>query len=361
MIKNKLDYFYLFLFCLLVSLTSAKSVLAIDAPNPIPIYPGATTDNTPDGQKTVDSCFGLEKGPSWHESSELPLAGGDSKCNTYDGWKYQWHWDQVSSDSFSQIRDWYLNALKNDGWDIDDLQDVTGDPTDCHGNPTGKIDHTTKISFSKSDLSGKQYAIGSMDIDDLQRNMVGMGANAMGCNIEYKDVVTMDPGVTTSDPYFRSSSKQSLNIEISNHSITTKFSDVLNWLTNLFNILFNWLRNIFSIFYIGSSINNTSSDHNFCPSGFTAVAGGTQYTYQNLKVGVSNIAVETYADENGKTQRGLTAGFWFSVNNDSASNQQISAHTGQIVNFGTWKISVDKIRSEDKGYVCLKVEPLPMK
>lgn len=162
-----------FIFGFFVLFFSSQKILAIDAPNPIPVYPGSSIFQNPVPHN--DLCFGSDWSAQWYEIDRLTPATSGCDIKQY-GWKYVWHAGYMTSDDFVAVRNWYEEKLEALGWQEQDgdrynvsyCLDEKGDSTDT---PT----LTTNLNFHFKSVNGEKKAVATVQIDNYDQVCKGQG------------------------------------------------------------------------------------------------------------------------------------------------------------------------------------------
>ena len=96
------------------------------------------------------------------------------------------------------------------------------------------------------------------------------------------------------------------------------------------------------------------------PSALYAVHEGGQITVQDdaLRIGVGNLARETYLDERGQPVQGLRVGLWLYFRDHPENDTHVRAYEGQVITIQGYTIRVVEINPDDR-MVVLEVSPSP--
>ena len=95
-------------------------------------------------------------------------------------------------------------------------------------------------------------------------------------------------------------------------------------------------------------------------SAMYAAHEGGQITVQDdaLRIGVGNLARETYLDERGHSVQGMRAGLWFYFRDHPESDTHVRAYEGQVLTIQGYTIRVVEINPDDR-MVVLEVNSSP--
>ena len=373
-------FFFLFSFLIIFFILFLGKALAIEAPNPIAVYPGARPDDTPEGVITENTCVNKDKAPQWYAVDQL--TGPDCQVSNM-GWSVYWHASLVTQDSYDQVKKWYRAILMRDGWTIDTQEEIANDCQNVTtGKSSGKIAKTLKLSIIKRDSLGKPLAGGSLDITDFQR--VCREAWRGFVTPELSDVVNIDLGISASDSFLKSTRANEppnkaatgiaenalIDIGTSNSSCAaslerpskTVFFVIFLFIVILVSALSFYFfkkvkspRKYFFVFVVLMAliigfliIKNRwwNNDNLCCNQGYEFVKAGAQYVDQHkLAIGVGNI-------RDGESP---SVGLWVFVENQPELDRQVRVSTGQVVTVGNWQVSLGKISEKQGGFVCLRV------
>ena len=101
---------------------------------------------------------------------------------------------------------------------------------------------------------------------------------------------------------------------------------------------------------------NVSSVHEGANKGFElSIMESTQGNVGPLGIGVGYVGGGPYLDENGARRDGLHASLAVSVQDKPSAFQQPDVHEGQTLEAAGYRILIDKIISEGRGSVIVRV------
>lgn len=84
-----------------------------------------------------------------------------------------------------------------------------------------------------------------------------------------------------------------------------------------------------------------------------------QASFGALRIGLGYVSEADYADAAGAQRRGLTAGLWFFLPQDTAKNQTSVAHVGQSLQVAGYQVFVEELRGGRHASARLLVQGPP--
>ena len=79
-------------------------------------------------------------------------------------------------------------------------------------------------------------------------------------------------------------------------------------------------------------------------------------TFQELKIGVTNIIKAEYVDEAGAKKQGLIAVLTLFIDGNPPQEKDFKVHAGQTITMNKYSVYLEEIRGTSKGLVTLRIE-----
>lgn len=87
------------------------------------------------------------------------------------------------------------------------------------------------------------------------------------------------------------------------------------------------------------------------------IQANTQFTYKDLKIGTGNFWEEEYTNDKSETIKGLTAGLWIYVKDNSQEDRTLRAFPGMKIDVAGYQIFVTSVFEENgKQFVELVID-----